>query len=164
MKTSTKIIVIVACALLALCAIWRLSYLSAENKRLQNNVESLREGMEQYTVNDMGIKLKRVESAVQTQTIVTVDVPLRNTLFINDTIIDRAKQFQWCYAWTNIKGIVTNDSVTCSIESVDTSIQVVHRVPKKNLFFRCGTKEIRQDIMSSNPHTKIVYTEYVQLE
>lgn len=65
---------------------------------------------------------------------------------------------------TNIKGIVTNDSVACSIESVDTSIQVVHRVPKKNLFFRCGTKEIRQDIMSSNPHTKIVYTEYVQLE
>lgn len=48
----------------------------------ENNVESLREGMEQYTVNDMGIKLKRVESAVQTQTIVTVDVPLLNTLFI----------------------------------------------------------------------------------
>lgn len=196
MKTSTKIIVIAACALLALCAIWRQSYLSAENKRLQSNVETLREGMEQYNVNDslsaasiarlqlknaeldeysqtlakavsdMGIKLKRVESAAQTQaqTIVTVDVPLRDTLFIHDTIIERAKQFQWSDAWTNIKGIVANDSVTCSIESVDTLIQVVHRVPKKFLFFSCGTKEIRQEIMSSNPHTKIVYTEYVQLE
>ena len=32
------------------------------------------------------------------------------------------------------------------------------------LFFRWGTKAIRQEVVSSNPHTKIVYSEYIELK
>jgi hypothetical protein len=196
MKTKYKIIIIIAAAALALCALWRQSYLSSENKRLKSNVETLRDGMTQYAVkdslsaasietlrlknaeldaysqtlatavSDMGIKLKRVESAsqTQTQTQIVVEVPLHDTIYLYDTIVKKAKQFSWQDAWCTIDGIIANDSVACKVTAVDTLIQVVHRVPKQFLFFKCGTKAIRQEIMSSNPHTKIVYTEFVQLE
>lgn len=196
MKTKYKIIIIIAAAALALCALWRQSYLSSENKRLKSNVETLRDGMTQYAVkdslsaasietlrlknaeldaysqtlatavSDMGIKLKRVESAsqTQTQTQIIVEVPLHDTVYLYDTIVKKAKQFSWRDAWCTIDGIIANDSVACKVTAVDTLIQVVHRVPKQFLFFKCGTKAIRQEIMSSNPHTKIVYTEFVQLE
>ena len=36
-------------------------------------------------------------------------------------------------------------------------------VPRRFLFFRWGTKAIRQEIIPANPHTRIVYAEYVQL-
>lgn len=49
----------------------------------------------------------------------------------------------------------------CEIHSIDTLHQVVHRVPRRFLFFRWGTKALRQEIHSSNPSTRIIYTDYV---
>ena len=42
--------------------------------------------------------------------------------------------------------------------------QVVHRIPRRFLFIRWGTKALRQEIVSSNPHTRIVYSDYVKFE
>ena len=56
------------------------------------------------------------------------------------------------------------DSAEGRGRSVDTLRQVVHRVPRRFLFIRWGTKALRQQIVSSNPHTRIVYTEYVRIE
>ena len=50
------------------------------------------------------------------------------------------------------------------VGKVTSLFQVVHRVPKQWLFFRWGTKAIRQEVVSSNPHTKIVYSEYIELK
>jgi hypothetical protein len=58
----------------------------------------------------------------------------------------------------------SNYDANFRISSRDTLIQVVHRVPKRFLFFRFGTKAIRQEILSRNPHTNIIYTEYVELK
>ena len=46
----------------------------------------------------------------------------------------------------------------------DTLRQIIHRVPRRFLFLRFGTKAVRQEIVSSNPHSRIVYTEYVRFE
>ena len=51
-----------------------------------------------------------------------------------------------------------------SIRSVDTLRQAVHRIPRRFLFIRWGTKALRQEIVSTNPHTRIVYAEYVKIE
>ena len=48
--------------------------------------------------------------------------------------------------------------------SADTLRQVVHRVPRRFLFIRWGTKALRQEIVSSNPHTRIIYSDYVKFE
>lgn len=74
------------------------------------------------------------------------------------------KVFRWHDTWVTVEGSVTADSVRCRVESIDTLRQVVYRVPRRFLFFRWGTKAIRQEISSSNPHTRIIWTEYVKFE
>lgn len=73
------------------------------------------------------------------------------------------RAFRWGDGHVDIRGIVTRDSVLCDIVSVDTLRQVLHRVPRRFLFIRYGTKAIRQEIVSSNPHSRIVYAEYIQV-
>lgn len=46
----------------------------------------------------------------------------------------------------------------------DTLTQVVHHIPHRWWIFRWGTKALRQEIRSSNPHTKIVFSEYIEIE
>lgn len=41
--------------------------------------------------------------------------------------------------------------------------QEVCRVPRRLWFIRWGTKELRQEIVSSNPHTRITYNRCVRL-
>ena len=74
------------------------------------------------------------------------------------------RHFHWHDTWNTVDGIVTADSVLCRVTGVDTLRQIVHRIPHRFLFFRWGTKALRQEISSSNPHTRIVYTEYIRLE
>lgn len=54
--------------------------------------------------------------------------------------------------------------VELEINTYDTLVQIVHRVPRRFLCFRFGTKAIRQEIVSRNPYAKIVYAEYVELK
>ncbi len=75
-----------------------------------------------------------------------------------------ARSFRWSDRWTTVAGVVTADSVYCAVTSVDTLVQVVHRVPRRFLGIPFGTKAIRQEIVSKNPHNRVVYTEYVRLE
>jgi hypothetical protein len=66
--------------------------------------------------------------------------------------------------YLTFSGCAFNDSANFTIKSTDTLIQVVHRIPKRFLFFKFGTKAIRQEIVSRNPHSEIVYTEHIELK
>ena len=76
--------------------------------------------------------------------------------------VPEAKIFRWADRHVSVDGIIRTDSVSCDVTSIDTLRQIVHRVPRRFLFIRWGTKAIRQEVVSSNPHTQIVYTEYIQ--
>lgn len=78
--------------------------------------------------------------------------------------VPEAKVFRWSDRHVSVNGMIRADSVSCHVESVDTLQQVVHRVPRRFLFIRWGTKAVRQEVVSSNPHTNIVYTEYIELK
>ncbi|WP_353739197.1 DUF6549 family protein, partial [Muribaculum intestinale] len=54
--------------------------------------------------------------------------------------------------------------VELDVVSCDTIKQIIHRVPKKFWFIKWGCKAIRQEVVSTNPHTKITYTEYIELK
>lgn len=73
-----------------------------------------------------------------------------------------AKVFSWSDRHVSVDGVIRDDSVSCRVVSVDTLQQIVHRVPRRFLFIRWGTKAVRQEVLSSNPHTNIVYTEYIE--
>ncbi len=119
-------------------------------------------------ITALGIKIKRLEatSLTASQTDITATVPLRDTVIVRDTIREVYKTFRWQDAWTSVDGIIDNDSVAVNVQSVDTLRQMVYRVPRTYLWglIKCGTKAIRQEVVSSNPHTQIVYTEYIKLE
>jgi hypothetical protein len=117
-------------------------------------------------IKELGIKLRRAESYAlsATESSYTATLPLRDTIILRDTIRDTIRIFKGGDRWSTIRGIINLDSITYSLQSVDTLYQVVHRVPRKFWFIRFGTKAIRQEIVSSNPHTRLVYTEYIELK
>lgn len=129
-------------------------------------------------IRELDIALRRIESTATTasSTSLSIEAPLRDTTVVrNDlcsTVVSRVvqqplleevKSFRWSDSWVTIEGLLHKGGVECRVESVDTLRQIVHRVPRKFLCFRFGTKAIRQEIVSSNPHTKIVYAEYIEL-
>lgn len=77
--------------------------------------------------------------------------------------VEEIHHFSHHTPWVHIEGEVRRDTLLLDYHSIDTLHQIVHRVPRKFLFFRFGTKAIRQEIVSSNPYTKIVYSEYIEL-
>lgn len=119
-------------------------------------------------IRNLKIKLKRLESASKsvTKTAVNISAPLRDTVILRDTLRlhDTVRLFRWRDSWVTVNGVIDNDSVSCSVTSIDTLHQIIHRIPRRFLFFRYGTKAIRQEIVSSNPHTEVVYSEVVSFK
>lgn len=118
------------------------------------------------TADELGIKVKRLKaaSATATETEVKVITQVRDSIVYRNGTIDTVKYFSWHDAWVNILGELKGRDVSLNVVSQDTIVQIVHRVPKKFLFFRWGCKAIRQEIVSTNPHTRITYTEYIELK
>ncbi|WP_363322784.1 DUF6549 family protein, partial [uncultured Alistipes sp.] len=117
-----------------------------------------------------GIRMRRLEAAARTvgRTSLETRAPLRDTVFIRlrDTLVvrDTVRLFRWHDTWVSVEGRIEADSVSCRVESVDTLRQIVYRIPRRFLFIRWGTKALRQRIVSTNPHTRIVAAEYVRIE
>lgn len=116
-------------------------------------------------INDLKIKLRRVQSASQTAQSSNYDVKtiIKDTTIFRDKIV-KLRKIDYADAWMTFKGTIDSNIFTGNIKTYDTLIQVVHRIPRKFLFFRFGTKAIRQDIVTRNPHSNITYTEYIELK
>ena len=118
------------------------------------------------TADELRIKLKRVQSASTsaTKTEIKVVTQVRDSIIYRDSIITPIKVFSWRDAWTDVNGVIERDSVDLSIQSVDTLTTIVHKVPHKFWFIKWGCKAIKQTVVSANPHTKITYTEYIEVK
>lgn len=137
-------------------------------------------------IERLGVRLRRLEAVAKTAT--TTDVAmravLRDTVVVRDTVYrpvlswrtergltldtipvrDTVGRFRWSDGWVSVEGRIADGVVECSVHSVDTLRQVVHRVPRRLLGIPCGVKCLRQEVVSSNPHTQIVYSEYIMIE
>ena len=118
------------------------------------------------TAKDLGIKLKRVQSASTTgvKTEVKFITQVRDSIVYRDSIIVPVKAFTWSDPWTDVTGVIERDSVDLSVSSVDTLTTIVHKIPHKFWFIKWGCKAIKQTVVSSNPHTKITYNEYIEVK
>ncbi len=142
----------------------RLDESAASVQALQLRCEEFRKLRENDVrrIRNLGIKLRRLESTstAATETKIELTAPLHDSVTMCDTL----QTFAWRDPWVRVEGVILCDSIECQIKSIDTLRQVVHRVPHKFLFIRYGTKAIRQEIISSNPHSHIVYSEYIELK
>lgn len=103
------------------------------------------------TVKDLKIKNSRVAAAASVPSSTKVDM-------VGVVATDSAIQHvTWSDPWVRLDGTVEGDSFKVHIESRDTLQMIVHRVPKKFLFFRFGTKAVRMEVVSQNPHTTLSY-------
>lgn len=142
-------------------SVQRLELTKAELK--EKNVELVK------TIDRLNIKLRRVQAAAMTATETAVDIKtvIRDSIIyvVDSSKIQKLPAIKWQDPWIKVSGIIMPDStIDLNIHSVDTLYQVIHRVPHRCWIFRWGTKAIRQEITSSNPHTRIVYTEYIELK
>lgn len=117
------------------------------------------------TVQDLNIKVKRIQAAAQTATKTEVEIKtvVRDSIVYRDRPVS-LKVINWRDPWVSLNGVLDGENFSAKIESVDTLTHVIHRVPKKFLFFRYGVKAIKLDVVSKNPHSKIVFTEYIELK
>ena len=143
----------------------------AENRRLVENQTALaadvtryrtRLGAEAASVQALRLRCGEFETlrAADAEQIRRLVVRIHDTLPVRDTV----RMFRWRDPWISVEGRIGRDSAACRIRSVDTLRQAVHRIPRRFLFIRWGTKALRQEIVSTNPHTRIVYAEYVKIE
>ena len=118
------------------------------------------------TAKELNIKVKRMQSVstTATETRVNVVTQVRDSIIFRDSITQSIKIFRWNDPWVSIFGELNKDSVGIDVQSRDTIVQIVHRIPHKFWFIKWGTKAIRQEIVSKNPHTNIVYTDYIELK
>ena len=124
----------------------------------------------QKQVKDLKIKNKYLESLSSTGTKTDIDgsTTLRDTVYItvkdSSVVKQEVKYFKWADAWNTIEGTVyPNNKVDVSYHGTDTLTMAAVRVPKKFLFFRCGTKYIEVKAVNSNPSTKIVYNQKIKI-
>lgn len=128
------------------------------------------------TAKAAGIKTSRISEAATAST--TTSVEFKTRIFqtiVHDTVRDtvarslttflpsRQLQLSWNDPWVSLSGTITDSMFHGSITAVDTLDIIVHRVPKRFLFFRFGCKQVRMDIISRNPHTRLTYARYYQL-
>lgn len=123
-------------------------------------------------IKSLGIKLRRTQSLSVAASLTRLDTTLlaHPTPMADDSTghaplaPQATTRYQWSDGWVSIEATTLGDSLRWSLTSRDTLFQVVHRVPYRWWIFRWGTKAIRQEIRSSNPHTRLVYAEYIEIE
>lgn len=140
----------------------------ASVQRLMLTFDELKENYDSVcrTADELRIKVKRLQSVSNTATkseVIFKTVVRDSMVYVKGDPVDLSV-FDWRDPWTDVSGIIDRDSVELHIQSCDTLVQMVHRVPHKWWFIKWGTKAIRQEVMSRNPHTKMVYSEYLELK
>ena len=118
---------------------------------------------------ELGIKLKRLQSVSQTsiQSEIDIQTEIKDSFIYRPEIhlVDTLKVFRWNDPpWAEVSGVIDSGKINIQLHTTDTIKQMVHRVPKRFLFFRFGCKAIRQEIISKNPHNEIIYSEYIELK
>jgi hypothetical protein len=136
---------------------------------LKRNPDSL------LAVNKKELKIKnsRIMAAATTSTTTQVDVKAAIQPVPHDTCSRSlsglyrppdVSQVSWSDPWITLRGDIEGDSMQVHIESRDTLQMVVHRVPKKFLFFRYGTKGVRMEVVSQNPHSRLSYPRIIMFK
>lgn len=140
---------------------------AASVQRLELSYSELKENYElvRATAEDLGLKLRRIQSTSTqvTESKVQVVTQIRDSVVVREGRIDSLLRFDWADPWTSVIGEIEGRKIALGIASTDTLVQIVHRVPHKFWFIKWGTKAIRQEIVSTNPHTHITYSEYIEL-
>ncbi|WP_346856592.1 DUF6549 family protein [uncultured Draconibacterium sp.] len=124
-------------------------------------------------IKDLNLKLKRVQRISNTATRTKVDISTEvkdsvRTVYVagTDSIVhDTLHCLEYIDPYLTLAGCIDQmNHFEGLVEYRDTLTQVVHREPHHFWFVKWGTKAIRQEVFSRNPHTFIDFAEYIELD
>ena len=114
------------------------------------------------------VKLQTAE-VLELKNKLQLSAALRDTVFVHsESQVDSAKIFNYNSKWTDIKGVIYEDSVSLSIENREALI-ITESLEKKKLgciklpIWLFGYKNKRLDVVSKNPNTIIESVEYINI-
>ncbi len=150
------------------------AFYKTENERNVASVRALtltKSEIETYNKNlsdrceELEISLRRLISANITniQTDYHLVGALRDSLVIRYDTIDTLRCMDYDDSYLTFSACVDSAGMyVADIISRDTVTAIVHRIPRRFLCFKFGTKEVRQEVYCANPRTQIVTTQYVE--
>lgn len=150
------------------------AYYKTENERNVASVRALtltKNEIETYNKNlaercdELEISLRRLISANITnmQTDYHLVGELRDSLVLSYNTIDTLRCMDYDDTYLTFSACVDSAGMyVADIISRDTVTAIVHRIPRRFLFFKFGTKEVRQEVYCANPRTQIITTQYVE--
>ena len=150
------------------------AYYKTENERNVASVRALtltKNEIETYNKNlaercdELEISLRRLISANITnmQTDYHLVGELRDSLVLRYNTIDTLRCMDYDDSYLTFSACVDSAGMyVADIVSRDTVTAIVHRIPRRFLFFKFGTKEVRQEVYCANPRTQIITTQYVE--
>jgi hypothetical protein len=116
----------------------------------------------------LNLKVRRLQSAGRTVTVTEFKVETRwrdSVVYNTSTKIDTIRCIRYEDEWVSF-AVCERDGRDIGDVRVAvrvTVVQFVHRVPRRFLCLRFGTKGVRQEVVSKNPYTEVVFTEYIKL-
>lgn len=183
------VILLVALSISLFVSIKQNDALQKENTRIENNVDSYRNGYSMY-------KTEYGKSAIKSQSLELTVKELKNNetelyrrirelkikpntvswvgqlasenkkeIEIKIQYVDSAKCLFYEDKYNTISGCFKGDSIPLTIITRDSLTIVASRIPAyKFLWWNWGTKGINIDIMAENPDTKFTYSKFVNLK
>lgn len=144
---------------------------SGKNAASVQKLELTKSELEKYnvdlkeTISDLNLKINRIQAAATTatQSNYKIKTVVKDSIVYRDVPV-KLQRIDFRDPYIDLTGTIDSGTFSGDITTRDTLVQIIHRVPKKFLFIKYGTKAIRQEVVSKNPYSKIVYTEYVELK
>lgn len=152
---------------LSAASVERLQLTVREYTSALNESDSVRVAQKRI-IDELNLKVRRLQAISQSIAMMKIDTTTdyvsRDTLpaITSPKAPACSGLVEWSDPWVSISVRINENRAHVNIMSADTLYQVIHRVPRRFLFIRYGTKAVRQEVVSSNPHTKLVYTEYIE--
>jgi hypothetical protein len=141
-------------------------------RELQMKVEEFKDfrASDMEFIKKLEVDRNRLRSVItaQTESIYELKSKLYDSIVYVDRerlIIDTLKCFNIHDIYIDFVGCINNNKFEGNLVNRDSLIAARHVVPKKFLGFlwKYGEKEVRFDIASKNPHTKILNVEYTTI-
>lgn len=134
--------------------------LTLSKKEIQQHKKDL-----ETLCDQLKIKVKRLQSEITavTEAKYNVEPTIIERIVTRDSVVYRTERVAY-FADKWLKFEYSDNPPRAHIEVKDSLTFIAHRVPKKFLFIKYGTKSIRLETISHNPYSQITALEYIELK
>ena len=118
------------------------------------------------TIKKMGIRIKNLEAAAKHEVAVEVpvDATVRDTVIIRDSSAIAVQKVEMHTPFIQLSGLIQENRLTGHIHVPVTLQQAIWIEYKRHWIFFKRVKDINQTISSNNPHVRLKYSEFINIQ